>query len=78
MEETKPELKWVPLYLAYDEFKDTVKMKTDTKEDFPIACGLLMRLTQNAVKDILISEADKSRREYEREVKNDELSDSNE
>lgn len=58
MEEEKTsqikDLQWVPLYLAWDEEAQTVKMKVDKKEDFAMAAGLLFRMSEQAVKDALI------------------------
>lgn len=54
MEEEKKQLNWVPLYLAWDEEAQTVKMKVDKKEDFAMAAGLLFRMSEQAVKDALI------------------------
>lgn len=53
------EEKWVPLYLRYDKESDTVKMKTDNKDDFAVAAGLLMRITLKAVEDNLLEEGEK-------------------
>lgn len=63
--EEKKSLKWVPLYLAWDEEAQKVKMKVDKKENFAEACGLLLRISLETTKDILINEG------KEREVKNE-------
>lgn len=47
------DLQWVPLYLAWDEEKQTVKMKVDKKEDFAMAAGLLFRVTEQAIRNSL-------------------------
>lgn len=69
MEEEKKDLTWVPLYLAWDEEAQTVKMKVDKKEDFPVAAGLLFRMSEAAVKDALI--------DHSKEVEKNEHSDNN-
>lgn len=63
------DLQWVPLYLAWDEEAKTVKMKVDKKEDFPVAAGLLFRMSEQAVKDALI--------DHSKEVSENESADNN-
>lgn len=63
------DLQWVPLYLAWDEEAQTVKMKVDKKEDFAMAAGLLFRMSEAAVKDALIDQS--------KEVGKDESTDNN-
>lgn len=59
-EENKtPEIDWVTCRLGYDAKNDKVKLSCDDKDSFAKAVGMLMRVTLETTKDILVNESKK-------------------
>lgn len=53
------EIKWVKCELGYDPKTEKVKLKAENKEDFAMATGLLLRISLDTTKGILMDEAKK-------------------